>query len=442
VANILEHRKFVFCRAGSETYIPNGSNKVWEILLFDNNDVETRFGKIGTTLQTNTKTGVGRKFFDSKIKEKTTKKEHYDGECYREIKTLDVGTVAEVSSKTDLRQLAVKQIAADCKITAKLVSYFSEVNAHQIYQASGGKITYDVSSGTFKTPIGIVVQENVDEARKLLHDTLAPYVQNADFKNMKFIRALEQYLMLIPKDIGRSFDAQAILGTQAQVIEQNQVLDALDASIKSVLTSNSNSQSAVKTKVLEDPQIFNVKMSVIDDQKEIHRIQQFFDRTRNRMHISSRLRITTAYSVDINTMNAAFAKDGAILSNIWELWHGTKASNCLSLLKRGFIIPPSNAAYCTGRMFGNGVYFSDQSTKSLNYAMNYWGGKDEGRYFMFLNQVAMGKYQVPRSSVSSQPDRGYDSYFAKGSESGVANNEMIVFRTSQIRPTHLIEFGR
>ena len=39
-------------------------------------------------------------------------------------------------------------------------------------------------------------------------------------------------------------------------------------------------------------------------------------------------------------------------------------------------VPPANASHCTGRMFGNGVYFSDQSTKALNYAYGYWGGGD------------------------------------------------------------------
>lgn len=128
------------------------------------------------------------------------------------------------------------------------------------------------------------------------------------------------------------------------------------------------------------------------------------------------------------------------MSNIWMLWHGTKASNCLSILKNGFIIPPAGASYCCGRAFGNGVYFSDQSTKSLNYATNYWGGRDEGRYFMFCNQVAMGKFFNPTGTFGGGCPKGYDSTFCKGG--GVfMNNEMIVYRVSQILPTHLVEFG-
>lgn len=438
MANIIEHRKFVFCRAGNEDWQKNGSNKVWEIILYDNDDVETFFGKIGTTLQSNLKSGAGRKFFDKKIKEKTTPSDHYDGECYREIKTLDTKTssVSVSTSKSSLKEIAKKQIAS-CPITSKLIEYFTDVNVHQIAQISGGKITYDTSTGTFKTPVGIVVQENINEARELLHNTLVPFVVNKDFRNIKFIRSLEDYLMLIPKDIGRSFDAEAILGTQEKVQEQESILDSLEATIKSVMANPVNKKDEE-----EDVRIFDIKMNLINDNKEITRIQDKFDSTRQNMHSSSRLKIKNAYSISINTMTSNYNKYGAKMPNIWELWHGTKASNCLSILKCGFIIPPSNASYCTGRMFGNGVYFSDQSTKSLNYAMSYWGGRDEGRYFMFLNQVAMGNYYTPSNSTSSLPPKGYDSYFAKAGKSSVMNNEMIVFNTSQINPTHLIEFGK
>ena len=97
----------------------------------------------------------------------------------------------------------------------------------------------------------------------------------------------------------------------------------------------------------------------------------------------------------------------------------------------------------TGRMYGDGVYFSDQSTKSLNYATGsapgqYGGGSQ--RKFMLVNDVAMGKPYMATRSFSGGCPRGYDSTFAKAGSSGVRNNEMIVYRTSQVRPTYLCEF--
>jgi poly [ADP-ribose] polymerase len=60
---------------------------------------------------------------------------------------------------------------------------------------------------------------------------------------------------------------------------------------------------------------------------------------------------------------------------------------------------------------------------------------------MLINNVAMGKYHVPRGSqYSYRLPSGYDSCFAKAGESGVQNNEMVVYRTSVVNPTHLVEF--
>ncbi|MGG2383099.1 hypothetical protein, partial [Salmonella enterica] len=80
--------------------------------------------------------------------------------------------------------------------------------------------------------------------------------------------------------------------------------------------------------------------------------------------------------------------NGKKVGNIKELWHGTRVGNVLSIMKGGFVIPPSNASHVTGRMFGNGVYFSDQSTKSLNYAYGCAPGQKGGiekSTFMFLS---------------------------------------------------------
>jgi hypothetical protein len=58
---------------------------------------------------------------------------------------------------------------------------------------------------------------------------------------------------------------------------------------------------------------------------------------------------------------------------------------------------------------------------------------------MFLAEVAMGNYQVPRGPTSKKPDKGYDSYYAKAGTSGVRNNEMIVFDTNQIKLKYILE---
>lgn len=159
------------------------------------------------------------------------------------------------------------------------------------------------------------------------------------------------------------------------------------------------------------------------------------------MHVSHQLDVKLVYEVEIKVMKEAFESYGKKVGNVMQLWHGTRVSNLLSILKSGFVIPPSNAPHCTGRMFGNGVYFSDQSTKSLNYSFGYWGGAQDQNCFMLLNDVAMGRCFVPKIWSHNYPKKRYDSTFAKARWSGVINNEMIVYDTRQINPKYLVEFS-
>ena len=148
------------------------------------------------------------------------------------------------------------------------------------------------------------------------------------------------------------------------------------------------------------------------------------------------------YNIKLGKSENRFDKKGKGMKNVWQLWHGTKASNLLSIMRGGLIIPSSGASHCTGRCYGDGVYASSISTKALNYATNYWGNKgDTSRTFMFLLDMAMGKYHLAKRAWGSYPVKGTNSTWAKGGHSGVINDEMIVYRLDQCNLTHLVEFG-
>jgi poly [ADP-ribose] polymerase len=247
-------------------------------------------------------------------------------------------------------------------------------------------------------------------------------------------------MRIIPRKIGRKFIPAEIIPNMESVAKESQILDALSASLQQVMSSDDS------VKNTDAPKVFDVTVDVVDDKKVIDHISKFFNKTRNTMHTSSNLKVKKVYAVNIAHMNKAFTENGKKIGNIMELWHGTRVENVLSILKGGLIIPKSNAGHVTGRMFGDGVYFSDQSTKSLNYSQGYWGhGSRDNNCFMFLANVAMGKYYVPSSSDSRLHEKvrkmGYDSTFAQAHKSGVMNNEMIVYDLAQCNLTYLVEFS-
>jgi poly [ADP-ribose] polymerase len=434
MATVVEHRKF------SCTKLGNNNNKYWNVTLYDNGDVMSEWGRQGKTKQSKTWQGAGKSFMLKKIAEKN-KKGYHENQVVEG--TGEIKTSAKAATDSELKDIATKQIKSKNPVVAKLVQFLVDVNAHAIHKATGGKITYDTSSATFKTTQGVVVPSQVTRARDLLAQ-MVDYVKKGDYDYIE--DELNEYLSLIPRDFGmQRMTPEDILPDIAAIAAENDILDSLDTAYAGVQTATKKTTKKKTTKKAA-PKLFDVEMEIVTDKKIISMIKHKYQSTRKSMHTSNNLSVQTVYSVNIKTMKDRFDKTGAKMKNIWQLWHGTKASNLLSILKGGLIIPSSSASHCTGRMYGDGVYFSDISTKALNYATNFWGGGGRtDRTFMFLADVAMGDYHIAQSSWDNYPKRGTDSTWAKGRDkggvnSGVINDEMIVYKLDQCNLVYLVEF--
>lgn len=434
---ILEHRKFVCVE-----FEGSNNNKVWQYTLYNDGTALTEWGRIGKTLQSKTTTHHDAL---SKMRQKTNPDNAPD-KYYTEVKVAEsTQDTAKSSGKSvnssDLRTIAKQQIKISNPLLSELIDYLVQTNAHNIYQASGGKIRYDSSSATFQTPLGVIVPEQVSEARTILNK-IADFIYKNNHDDSDLSPLLKQYLRLIPHDVGMSrISAYSIFPDTQALQKENDLLDGLDSSFADITTAPKQKKTTKQQDTA--PTIFQVNMNLVDDDKIVTWIKNLYQRTRSSMHLSNSLSVHKVYELDIKTVREAFNKFGKQINNVKKLWHGTKASNLLSILKGGLIIPPSSSSHVTGRMFGNGIYGSDISTKALNYATNYWnGGGRIDRTFMLLCDFAMGKTYVSNSYCDYRtPKDGYDSTFAKGgSGSGVQNNEMIVYRTDQVDLLYLVEF--
>lgn len=324
-----------------------------------------------------------------------------------------------------------------------------ERNTHDILSRTS--LSYDEDAGSFRTPLGIVDQDAVDEARTVLAaiaDIVAGRAPTAGWEAL-----VERYMMLIPRDIGRHRPTLASLFPDlAAVHAQTGVLDSLEASIKAVKASmraSSGDGGVVSGAEPQKPRIFNATLRPVADAALCESVGALFREGLNAAHSSHSLRLHRVFDVRIDAMAAAFADAAPRVGNVRRLWHGTRASNVLSILQGGMVVPPSTSSFVTGRLYGDGLYFSDQSTKALNYAIGRApgqrvGGADDARAtgsFMFLCDVALGRAYTPQSrSGDRYPVAGYDSTFAQGGVSGVLNNEMIVYATAQANPLYLCEF--
>lgn len=415
------------------TRIGENNNKYWKIIQRDDFSCQVEFGRIGYDGQSKThqfaNITLSDRFYTTKSREKVSK-----GYSKQEVIQTKSSTV-KVESNQSLKMLAESQIESNSEIVKALIRYLSEKNIHNILSST--TMTYNIDSGLFSTPIGIVSKASIDSARTVLAE-ISNYVLSGKLKEPAYHSLLEKYLTLIPQNVGMRLRPESLYTSQEDLTKQNDILDALDASLISV-------QNVVESPEIqvEQPKIFDVKLFHVEDAAIIDRITKKYKSTLQRMHSSSDLKVKTVYSVEMPTMKSRFELTAQKLGNVKELWHGTRVSNVLSILKQGLVIPPSNAAHVCGRLYGNGVYFSDIASKSLNYSFGYWDGKaKDNNCFMFLADVAMGKEFTPTSSHTSLPKPGYDSTYAVGGKSGVINNEMIVYSLNQINLTYLVEFTK
>jgi len=413
----------------------NNNNKFYEIIWNDDDSVTARYGRNGDNGVTEQK-GYGEAAFNKVYKSKTAA-----SKGYREVDVMtNNGTPAAsgtVSLATEsLAIIAKRDIADNNPEMAKLLDRLSAINKYQLLKATGDQI--DIVDGIVKTVLGPITLPAVSKARDVLI-SLKDFIDTQDFGN-SYSQTLNDYLSIIPQKVPRARGWGETFFTDISSFQnQNSLLDQIETSIQNYTPPVVSVDDAKK----EPERLFNNSLKLVSDQTVIDRVKTFYASNMNSRHACAHLRLKNVYEVQNDNSTASYKKKFDVIGNEMQLWHGTRAFNVLSILKGGLIIPTSAGGYhITGRMFGDGLYFSDQSTKSLNYAHGYWGGGGyDDNCFMFLVDVSLGRSYTPSAPLSRIP-AGYDSCLALGGKSGVANNEMIVYSLDQANLRYLCEFDK
>jgi poly [ADP-ribose] polymerase len=412
--------------------VGDNNNKFYEIIWNDDDSVTARYGRNGDNGVTEQK-GYGEAAFNKVYKAKTGA-----SKGYKEVDVLtnQGGTTPKAVTKSvsSLAEIAKRDVSKGNPLLANLMDQLAKINKYQLLQATGDQI--DIVDGVVQTVLGPITLDAVAKARSELL-LLDKFITNNDFGD-KFGEHLNQYLTYVPQKVPRKRGWDQNFFTEVTSFQaQNGLLDQIEGSIKNYKPID----PVVDGSLPEPAKIFGHSLELVEDGATIDRIKKFYASNMNRSHACSHLTLKRVYAVSnpdaLNKYESIYSKIG----NEKELWHGTQAVNILSILKGGLIIPNSGGNYnITGRMFYNGIYHSDQSTKALNYAYGYWNGTKNNNCFMFLCRTAMGKEYIPNAPFSKPIPKGYDSCFAIGGKSGVQNNEMIVYDVNQTYLNYLCEF--
>jgi len=437
MATVIEHKKYVAVNP------LENNNKFWEYSVYDDNTMTFTYGRIDVTSTTTKPQTLDRKKLNTKIREKLNDKTA----PYTEIQIVAAKQTPVASgsslSKEQLKKIAEAEIGAGCPVVSTLVKKLAEANRHELIASTGGAMDIDLSTGIISTAMGVITGEAVDAARDHLAD-MTKFVIKRDFDNPDYVKALGDYLRLVPQRTpsNRGWH-RYFISDDKDIAKQSSLLDQLETSVD---LANQRLVDAAKAPKKNDGKpaqsTFEVKLKVVEDKAlEASIFKKYYD-TRKDMHVASKLKPVRVYEVDIPHMASAFEADGKNVGNIQMLWHGTRMFNVLSIMKRGLVLPKTlSTMQIAGALFGNGLYFATASTKSLNYSFGYWdSNKRDTVCYMFLADVALGKPYYPRSTGNGQK-AGFDSCFAEAGKSGVLNDEIIVYRTSQANLRYLVEFS-
>jgi len=438
----LVRKERLICVLAQEDGKAKNNNKFYDMELFDDGTVVCTYGRVGGgTPAVQTYTG-GEAEFNKIYRKKTERKK----EPYKPLRTIDasLGETVKVS-RGNLMDLAISQIRTKpptapepCKEAVSVLKDIVSGNIHNITGATN--ITYDEKDGIFKTPLGVVTADAVDEA-KLLLDTLDDLIKQRALES-KILDMNAQYMAIIPTKADFR-KRQNLIFAHADVEAQRNICDNLLDSLKVIQSASTNGNGG--TVKVEHPKVFGAELFFEPDPATAKKVIDYFDRSKNRMHggKGNGARVKRVFRMGLDIEQERFQRKKAELGEVHFLWHGTRLGNILSIMRNGLMMPNMSPGQKAGAMFGHGIYFANQSTKSLNYCDGmYWasGSRSTPKVYMFQAEVAVGKYFVPRSSGGhSRPPAGYHSFWAKANQSGVMNDEIVVFDLAQIRLSHLLE---
>lgn len=421
------------------------SNKFYTLELDGSGRLAKTYGRVGSVGVTNYE-NTGLSGFNRILHEKKRK-------GYTEV------AVAE-DSRPKTSPLANNALTAVAKtgltsgkartntVVEDLIERIVRVNAHDVFELSGGLIKVD-TTGRVKTPLGLVTAASIRQA-----STLLDRMEQAGPGRVAPL--LEEYLKLVPQKVSsRAGWADTFFNAQNTFQKQRDFLSQLSDSVSFFDTQ---AAAAVTSDAAADAE-FKYKIRAVSSTGDVFkRVQKLYEGSRNSGHAAASLRLKNVFELVDQPGAKTYAKILGEIGNEQQLWHGTRAANLLSILRKGLYVPPvsGTSIQTVGRMFGDGVYLSSQSTKSLNYSHGYWGGSGgrDNNCFMLLADAAMGSEYRPTAhgfdrripvearTTLNKFGKPWNSINVKAGTAGVRNHEAVVWNTDQIRLRYLCEFDR
>lgn len=383
--------------------VPGGasnSNKYYE-MIENGNSITVNYGRVD-----HTKTTISKpiSYWDKLIREKTAK-------GYKDVTHL---VSVQVDKKTE-------EIKLD-KIVGKVGSFLELMSN---YTNNLVKTTYSVKATN-------VSQQQVDEAQKHIDDI--NNIIKGKYNDKQVNDLLVELYMVIPRKMD---NVKWHLLPQIKidkVIQQEQ--DNLDAMASQVSMNKPSKKSKVSKKTINLMDKLGITMKECAINKDIKYLTDQI----------SPSKILGVYEVNKPEEDKVFEQWMSKQKNKTTriLIHGTRCTSVIPILEIGLKIRPVGNFQFSGKVYGNGNYYSETVSKSLNYT-----GYDNdqvllvyevhvGNPFVYDGWYRGNSFTLDYKNLS---ERGFDSTFVKAG-GGLLNTEIIAYKEEQCRIRYIIHLKR
>lgn len=386
----------------------NNNNKFYTMVYEGGNEFEVEYGRVEQSC-TKLKYPINEwdKIYKSKIKK-----------GYKDVSELVAVTITEQknNSKKELKEI----------LDLKVRNFINLMR----------KYTDNLVTETYSVKADKVSQKQIDDAQALINDIndlikIDKHLRDNDAINIKLI----DLYTVIPRRIKNvKFEILPHIDID-KVIQAEQ--DNLDAMASQVVTLKEETEEVKEEQVIEEKTYLDTLGISMREATSIELTEI--------NHITSQLKgykIDKIFKVDKPYENKRFEDwlNKCTDKSTRLLIHGTRCTSVIPILQVGLKIRPAGNFQFSGKAYGEGNYFSEVASKSLNYV-----GRDSDRILLVYEVhtgnpfIYEGWYRGNSFSLNYNElsKRGYDSTYVKAGH-GLLNTEIIAYHEHQNRIKYII----
>ena len=278
-----------------------------------------------------------------------------------------------------------------------------------------------------ETPLGSLSRSQIERGADALREIR--FALARDHQD-KIVPLTSRYYSLIPHRLGRWTDIAQVAINSIEKADTEEELLQLMRDVYHV-------QNDLEAEVDRKYRALGATLEPVDrDDPSYRRIAHKVLETQSRHH-PFQLKVNRIFRACLPDERTRYETQGRLCGNVQELFHGTKNCNMVGILSRGLLIAPKNAPV-TGYMFGKGIYFADQSSKSAQYSLR-WANNRRDFGYLFLADVALGRVKQEHGPLYREeaPAGHHSVQGCKGQ--CLVHNEFIIYKTAQCTLRYIAE---